>query len=164
MDSVNDDTIARAGFPHSEIRGSLLICSSPRLIAAYHVFLRLLVPRHPPCALYRLISRCIALQLIFTIKAIVFLSNLSTRKTSWFSRMSWYLIIKSSFLICMKFSRYFYLLLTDSYQPSETSISWYSWSLVIPGSKAFTLYIDNSRSCFLQWILAPTCSPMPSPA
>ena len=27
------------------------ICSSPQLIAAYHVFLRLLVPRHPPCAL-----------------------------------------------------------------------------------------------------------------
>ena len=40
-----------AGFPHSEIRGSKDICSSPQLIAAYHVFLRLLVPRHPPCAL-----------------------------------------------------------------------------------------------------------------
>ena len=43
-----------AGFPHSDIRGSMLICSSPRLFAAYHVFLRLLVPRHPPCALLRL--------------------------------------------------------------------------------------------------------------
>ena len=30
------------------------MCSSPRLIAAYHVFLRLSVPRHPPCALLRL--------------------------------------------------------------------------------------------------------------
>ena len=39
------------GFPHSEIRGSMDICSYPRLFAAYHVFLRLLVPRHPPCAL-----------------------------------------------------------------------------------------------------------------
>ena len=39
------------GSPHSEIRGSLDICSSPRLFAAYHVFLRLSVPRHPPCAL-----------------------------------------------------------------------------------------------------------------
>ena len=45
-----------AGFPHSEINGSLDICSSPSLIAAYHVFLRLLVPRHPPCALLCLIS------------------------------------------------------------------------------------------------------------
>ena len=40
-----------AGFPHSEISGSKDICSSPKLIAAYHVFHRLLVPRHPPCAL-----------------------------------------------------------------------------------------------------------------
>ena len=40
-----------AGFPHSEICGSMDICSSPQLFAAYHVFLRLSVPRHPPCAL-----------------------------------------------------------------------------------------------------------------
>ena len=40
-----------AGFPHSDIHGSILICSSPWLFAAYHVFHRLLVPRHPPCAL-----------------------------------------------------------------------------------------------------------------
>ena len=40
------------GFPHSEIPGSKVICTSPRLIAAYHVFHRLLVPRHPPCALF----------------------------------------------------------------------------------------------------------------
>ena len=41
-------------FPHSEISGSMDICSSPKLIAAYHVFHRLLVPRHPPCALFSL--------------------------------------------------------------------------------------------------------------
>ena len=39
------------GFPHSDICGSRDICSSPQLFAAYHVFRRLLVPRHPPCAL-----------------------------------------------------------------------------------------------------------------
>lgn len=33
------------------------ICSSPKLFAAYHVFHRLLVPRHPPCALYSLTKR-----------------------------------------------------------------------------------------------------------
>ena len=38
-------------FPHSEISGSQDICSSPKLFAAYHVFHRLLVPRHPPYAL-----------------------------------------------------------------------------------------------------------------
>ena len=47
-----------AGFPHSEISGSKDICSSPKLIAAYHVFHRLLVPRHPPCALSSL-TRCL---------------------------------------------------------------------------------------------------------
>ena len=41
-------------FPHSEISGSMLICSSPKLIAAYHVFHRLPVPRHSLCALVRL--------------------------------------------------------------------------------------------------------------
>ena len=40
-----------AGFPHSDIRGSQPICGSPWLFAAYHVFHRLLVPRHPPYAL-----------------------------------------------------------------------------------------------------------------
>ena len=43
--------VPSAGFPHSEISGSMDICSSPKLFAAYHVFHRLLVPRHPPCAL-----------------------------------------------------------------------------------------------------------------
>ena len=43
--------VCSGGFPHSEISGSMDICSSPKLIAAYHVFLRPLVPRHPPCAL-----------------------------------------------------------------------------------------------------------------
>ena len=41
----------RGGFPHSEILGSKLVRSSPRLIAAYHVFHRLYAPRHPPNAL-----------------------------------------------------------------------------------------------------------------
>ena len=43
--------VCPAGFPHSDISGSMDICSSPKLFAAYHVFHRLLVPRHPPYAL-----------------------------------------------------------------------------------------------------------------
>ena len=39
------------GFPHSDISGSMDICSSPKLFAAYHVFHRLPVPRHSPYAL-----------------------------------------------------------------------------------------------------------------
>src|SRR3990170_4345681 len=43
--------LLRGGFPHSEIRGSKLVRSSPRLIAAYDVLHRLSAPRHPPNAL-----------------------------------------------------------------------------------------------------------------
>ena len=43
--------VCSSRFPHSEISGSKDICSSPKLFAAYHVFHRLLVPRHPPYAL-----------------------------------------------------------------------------------------------------------------
>ena len=38
-------------FPHSDISGLMDICSYPKLFAAYHVLLRLLVPRYPPYAL-----------------------------------------------------------------------------------------------------------------
>ena len=41
-------------FPHSEICGSTVICTFPQLIAAYRVLLRLLMPRHPSCALFSL--------------------------------------------------------------------------------------------------------------
>ena len=43
------------GFPHSDTCGSMDICSSPQLFAAYHVLRRLQVPRHPPYALISLI-------------------------------------------------------------------------------------------------------------
>ena len=45
------------GFPHSEISGSKPACGSPKLIAACHVLLRLLLPRHPPCALSSLTTK-----------------------------------------------------------------------------------------------------------
>ena len=45
---------ACGGFPHSDISGSSLICSSPKLFAACHVLHRLLMPRHSPCALISL--------------------------------------------------------------------------------------------------------------
>ena len=45
------------GFSHSEINGSMLVYSSPLLIAANHVLLRLLVPWHPPYALKYLTYR-----------------------------------------------------------------------------------------------------------
>ena len=69
-----------AGFPHSDICGSKIICISPQLFAAYHVFLRLLVPRHPPCALFCLTSSMhsvasFLLNLISCFKELVFFKN-----------------------------------------------------------------------------------------
>ena len=49
--------ITPGGLPHSEISGSTLVCSSPKLIAACHVLHRLLAPRHPPYALRSLTKR-----------------------------------------------------------------------------------------------------------
>ncbi len=46
--------ITPSGFPHSDIPGSTLACSSPRLIAACHVLHRRHVPRHPPLRTYLL--------------------------------------------------------------------------------------------------------------
>ena len=54
MHSVpGDEELTLTAFPHSEILGSKVVCTSPRLIAADHVFHRLSAPRHPP---YTLIS------------------------------------------------------------------------------------------------------------
>ena len=49
--------MTRCGFPHSDIHGSTLACSSPWLFAANHVLHRLLVPRHPPNALTSLTTK-----------------------------------------------------------------------------------------------------------
>ena len=39
------------GFSHSDISGSKVVCTSPKLFAAYHVLRHLREPRHPPFAL-----------------------------------------------------------------------------------------------------------------
>ena len=46
--------VSSAGFPHSDIHGSLTVCISPWHFAAFCVLLRLLAPRHSPFALFRL--------------------------------------------------------------------------------------------------------------
>ena len=52
MCSAGDDAALPApGFPIRESAGQRLFSASPRLIAAVHALLRLLVPRHPPRAL-----------------------------------------------------------------------------------------------------------------
>ena len=51
--------VCSSGFPHSDISGSMDICSSPKLFAAYHVLHRLREPRHPPYALSYFLYDCI---------------------------------------------------------------------------------------------------------
>ena len=52
MCSARDSAVLPAlGFPIRVPAGQRLFSASPRLIAAVHVLHRLLVPRHPPCAL-----------------------------------------------------------------------------------------------------------------
>ncbi len=46
--------ITDGGFPHSDISGSKLTYSSPEHFGVSPVLRRLLVPRHPPCALSNL--------------------------------------------------------------------------------------------------------------
>ncbi|CAR86201.1 Conserved protein [Lacticaseibacillus rhamnosus GG] len=54
MYSLAGNTLMCTGFPHSEISGSKLTYSSPKHIGISSVLHRLLVPRHPPCALCNL--------------------------------------------------------------------------------------------------------------
>ena len=50
----DDNNGISGGFPHSDIHGSKPIPGSPWLNAGYHVLHRLLLPRHPPNALFAL--------------------------------------------------------------------------------------------------------------
>jgi hypothetical protein len=52
--SENNYNEQSGGFPHSDISGSKPIPGSPKLNAGYHVLHRLLLPRHPPNALFAL--------------------------------------------------------------------------------------------------------------
>ena len=88
------DTIARAGLPHSEIRGLMSICLLPRLIAACHVLRRLREPRHPSCALlsfpYNLPSN--------------FVSSLFSRYSRACSAIALFLLLSDSNLLVLTFS------------------------------------------------------------
>ena len=112
-----------AGFPHSDICGSMCICHSPQLFAAYHVFLRLLVPRHPPCALIaflrswfvfgniyyqHLLRKCrrdstlrvLSLDVLFSFTTFPSLSLRKRRRARIFQ-------IRALIIISIQFSRYF---------------------------------------------------------
>src|SRR5947209_12423736 len=57
---VGDRTCLLPGFPIRTPSDHSSVGSSPRLIAASYVLHRLLVPRHPPCALTSLATKMLA--------------------------------------------------------------------------------------------------------
>ncbi len=80
-------------FPHSEISGSLAMCAYPKLIAAYHVLHRLLMPRHSPCAL------C---SLTYSVKNFQSFAFNITKNISWLTSQY---ILKLYYIIHMQFSK-----------------------------------------------------------
>src|SRR4051794_27346987 len=62
--------LPRVGFPIRRSRDQRLVSTSPGLFAAAHVLLRLLAPRHPPCALVLLIKKntCVASYGVFKVR------------------------------------------------------------------------------------------------
>ena len=52
-----EQVLSRPGFPIQKSPDQSLFSNSPKLIAAFHVFLRLLTPRHPPFALSSLATK-----------------------------------------------------------------------------------------------------------
>ena len=69
--------LQHSGLPHSDIYGSIRVCQSPQLFAAYHALHRLWEPRHPPYALILLIVPII--KLIMTVFFVFFLLPVKKR-------------------------------------------------------------------------------------
>ena len=78
-------TFSREGCPIRKSADIMLVCSSPQLIAAYHVLHRLSEPRHPPYALKcfkRVITITRILQLIYYPNMSKNFTNVQIRKLS----------------------------------------------------------------------------------
>ena len=154
--------VCSAGFPHSEISGSKDICSSPKLIAAYHVFHRLLVPRHPPCALiaWPFAHHPSVGDAVFWFSLLIFVC--SHRLNRCLPILRFNVCIKD---IWLKFNQiYMYAVfkvqsfnLTEYLSVIRTYKPFYKfWSLVKPVTIKNLIY-------FLFFNPAPTCSPTSSP-
>ena len=126
MYSLQDTWGFPCKFPHSEISGSLAMCAYPKLIAAYHVLHRLLMPRHSPCALCSLTYAFYIIKLSiykeYFLACCIYTNNLYTmcnfQRTNWVTFMvsqNWTdslkpLLRKKIFLIFLFTSQVSYLL------------------------------------------------------
>ena len=113
-------------FPHSEISGSMLVCSSPKLIAAYHVFHRLPVPRHSPCALVRLTFQTFFKNIWYPLDSLlptkIMLPFLL--KLQYFLKRTYYNLC---FAVIIQFSRYVLVMSLKARSPGTLiSITWWA--------------------------------------
>lgn len=96
-----------ARLPHSDIPGSMLAYSSPRLFAVNHVLLRLLMPRHPP---YALIILTCSLSNTLWLSLLALFSN---SKSRFLIALSKIVILPYSLLLQLERSHYFYAVVKD---------------------------------------------------
>ena len=114
-------------FPHSEISGSMLICSSPKLIAAYHVFHRLPVPRHSPCALVRLTFQTFSWNIWYPLDSLLLPTKIIVTlpfEIAIFLKRTYYNLC---FAVIIQFSRYVLVMFLKARSPGTLiSITWWA--------------------------------------
>ena len=114
-------------FPHSEISGSMLICSSPKLIAAYHVFHRLPVPRHSPCALVRLTFQTFFQNIWYPLDSLLLPTKIIVTlpfEIAIFLKRTYYNLC---FAVIIQFSRYVLVMFLKARSPGTLiSITWWA--------------------------------------
>ena len=120
--------VCSARFPHSEICGSLNICFLPQLIAAYHVFHRLPVPRHSPCALVRLTIQTILFRewLVFPLDSLLPTKIIVTLpfEIAIFLKRTYYNLC---FAVIIQFSRYVLVIFLKARSPGTLrNVTWWA--------------------------------------
>ena len=113
-------------FPHSEISGSMLICSSPKLIAAYHVFHRLPVPRHSPCALVRLTFQTFSWNIWYPLDSLLPTKIIVTLpfEIAIFLKRTYYNLC---FAVIIQFSRYVLVIFLKARSPGTLrNVTWWA--------------------------------------
>ena len=106
----------------------MLICSSPKLIAAYHVFHRLPVPRHSPCALVRLTIQTILFRewLVFPLDSLLPTKIIVTLpfEIAIFLKRTYYNLC---FAVIIQFSRYVLVMFLKARSPETLIlITWWA--------------------------------------
>ena len=119
--------VCSGGFPHSDISGSMLICSSPKLFAAYHVFHRLPVPRHSPCALVRLTFQTFFQNIWYPLDSLFCQRRLLLPfllKLQYFLKRTYYNLC---FAVIIQFSRYVLVMFLKARSPGTLIfITWWA--------------------------------------